>query len=580
MASLMGGLVSGALSGLPILSLLNLLLCAGFWGGPFLAVWIYQRRAGPVTLGQAVGVGALAGFWAGLFALILGPAATGGTIAVLQSLSGVQSNGTAELQAEIAAAFRLIAIPYHVIFGIVGGLAGGLVFRGRPAAAAGSTGILQSSTQPLQLGAAEGRHRAWRAATIAAAIAGFTSAVGACAGALWISLLPGMPAGMGEPMGYIAGAYICVVSPLVAIIAGVVALSVGFLARGLDRSPSPALVGVLVGLALGLGLSLGPTATFIFYCLPTESDCLPPESTAPPEGAVARINRGIGVLKDELSPGGSLLATGGAADVTIWDAHTFQLVKTLEGHTDEVWDLAWSSDSYHLLSGGYDSALLFWDITSDLPPKRIGSHDTNIYSVALSPDGLLAASGDSDGDIKLWDLRSFRQIMSLAGHEGSVDDLAWSPNGELLASAGADNSVKLWDLHATFPVRILTGSYRCLGDPCRRKLEWNVDGSRILSGAWDQSVIIWDAVSGEALMEARLPDRVSEVAWSPDGRRVAVDQENGVAILDAATGAILEAFRGHPNYWITGILWNASPQSLVSGDHGGTLVSWDLELQP
>ncbi|MCJ7796332.1 MAG: hypothetical protein MUQ56_06140, partial [Thermoleophilia bacterium] len=56
-ASLVGGVAITLLANVPILNFINCLLCAGFWAGAILAVWLYKRQTGTVTLGQAVAVG-------------------------------------------------------------------------------------------------------------------------------------------------------------------------------------------------------------------------------------------------------------------------------------------------------------------------------------------------------------------------------------------------------------------------------------------------------------------------------------------------------------------------------------------
>ena len=308
----------------------------------------------------------------------------------------------------------------------------------------------------------------------------------------------------------------------------------------------------------------------------TSIACLPAASAAVPSDARARTDRGIGVNKDTLSPSGTLLATGGATDVTIWDAQTLQLLRTLKGHTREVWDVEWSMDSSRLVSGSHDSNVLLWDLTSEAPPVKLGSHATFVYSVALSPDDRFAASGDMHGTIIIWDTATRASILTLAAHDGSVDSLAWSPDGTFLASGGSDDTVKLWDLTSPSPSRTLRGSVGCSVAPCRRRLKWSPDGLRILSGSWDQSVTIWESATAEILMETRMPERVSEVALSPDGLYVAVDQGNEVSILDASSGKVLHTFSGHPNHWITSLSWAPLNDILISGDHQGTLVVWDL----
>ncbi len=60
-ASLTGGLISTVLVNTPYVNLINLLVCAGFWIGPLVAVWLYHRLNSTLTLGQATIIGILAG---------------------------------------------------------------------------------------------------------------------------------------------------------------------------------------------------------------------------------------------------------------------------------------------------------------------------------------------------------------------------------------------------------------------------------------------------------------------------------------------------------------------------------------
>lgn len=136
-ASLVGGLASTILSNVPVLNLVNCLLCAGFWAGPLLAVWLYKRQAGTLTLGQGVGVGVLAGVWAGVFGFILSLVGLAGAAALMKSYapylppgSGVESlrRGATSLL------FDLFGVGFNILFGAIGGLIGGAIFQTKPAA--------------------------------------------------------------------------------------------------------------------------------------------------------------------------------------------------------------------------------------------------------------------------------------------------------------------------------------------------------------------------------------------------------------------------------------------------------------
>ncbi len=136
-ATLAGGLISTVLVNTPYVSLINLLICAGFWVGPLAAVWIYRRLNNAVTAREAMLTGVLAGVWHGLFGLLLSPlgmAGAGGLLRELQPfMSGPEWN---ELESTLSGIggmlFNLLGLGFDLIFGFVGGLIGGAIFKARP----------------------------------------------------------------------------------------------------------------------------------------------------------------------------------------------------------------------------------------------------------------------------------------------------------------------------------------------------------------------------------------------------------------------------------------------------------------
>lgn len=132
-ASLVGGLISTLLVNTPTVRLINLLVCAGFWIGPIVAVWLYRRLGGTLTLGQAVMTGMLAGAWHGLFGLVLSPLGLAGAGDLLNDLRPFMSaqdlpDLEAALSGVAAMLFNLVGVAIDVAFGILGGLIGYAVF--------------------------------------------------------------------------------------------------------------------------------------------------------------------------------------------------------------------------------------------------------------------------------------------------------------------------------------------------------------------------------------------------------------------------------------------------------------------
>jgi hypothetical protein len=138
-ASLVGGLISLALVNTPFVNLINLLICAGFWIGPIVAVWLYRRTAGTVTMGQAITVGLLTGVWHGVFGLLLSPLGLAGAGSLLNEVRPFMSaQDLPDLEKSLSGAGGLIFNPagvaVDIVFGLIGGLIGGAIFHARQSA--------------------------------------------------------------------------------------------------------------------------------------------------------------------------------------------------------------------------------------------------------------------------------------------------------------------------------------------------------------------------------------------------------------------------------------------------------------
>jgi WD40 repeat protein len=78
--------------------------------------------------------------------------------------------------------------------------------------------------------------------------------------------------------------------------------------------------------------------------------------------------------------------------------------------------------------------------------RTLEGHTSGVNSVAFSPDGKLLASGSTDWTIKLWEVATGSPVRTLYGHTWVVNSVAFSPDGRLLASSSSDDTIKLWDI--------------------------------------------------------------------------------------------------------------------------------------
>jgi hypothetical protein len=132
-ACLSGAVLTTLVSNVPIIGLVNCLLCAGFWGSAIFAVWLYRRLSGTPTVRQSAGIGALTGLLAGLLGFGLSFAGLAGAQGFLTSYGKLMSpdslKGMEDIPAWGGIIFNLVGVLFNIGFGALGGLLGGAIFN-------------------------------------------------------------------------------------------------------------------------------------------------------------------------------------------------------------------------------------------------------------------------------------------------------------------------------------------------------------------------------------------------------------------------------------------------------------------
>ncbi|GAA6093273.1 chromatin assembly factor 1 subunit B [Tachysurus ichikawai] len=194
---------------------------------------------------------------------------------------------------------------------------------------------------------------------------------------------------------------------------------------------------------------------------------------------LARHTKAVNVVR--FSPTGELLASGGDdAAILLWKINdskeveqtpTFQeeedaqlnkeswnVVKTLRGHIEDVYDLSWTNDGNFLVSGSVDNTAIMWDIQKGQKICIFNDHKSYVQGVSWDPLGQYISTLSCDRVMRVYSTHAKKKAYSVSkmtsgtAGEGEVknfrmfhDDsmrsffrrLTFTPDGSfLLAPAG------------------------------------------------------------------------------------------------------------------------------------------------
>lgn len=345
----------------------------------------------------------------------------------------------------------------------------------------------------------------------------------------------------------------------------------------------------LTGLLAACGSS--PTTT----TSPTATATLPPRMLAP-TGSISPANAAslqkLGVLNVKMgrvrgvawSPDSKTLAIGTERAVQLWDVSTGKLQATLQGATEQVYQLAWSPDGQLLAAGVADNTTRVWNMQSHDLLQTLPGTDSVVFGVAWSPSGDRLAAGNSDGAVQIWERANWNKAGSWNDpstpgqfHSGRFHTAAytvgWSPDGQLLAATRYDGYLRVWNASSGKLLHLLPTSSQPNG------LSWSPDGHILALSSDDGTVQFWDTASYQNTRTLNAKEQgewAFAIPWSPDGRLLACSRDGGsMQVWDTQAGKELKSLSEQANSIWTAA-WSPDNLRIASGSDDGTVVLWGV----
>ncbi|MEX0270165.1 NB-ARC domain-containing protein [Leptolyngbyaceae cyanobacterium UHCC 1019] len=255
-------------------------------------------------------------------------------------------------------------------------------------------------------------------------------------------------------------------------------------------------------------------------------------------------------------------------------------VKLLHGHTDWVWDIAFSPDGRVLASTGRDSTLRLWSVPDGQSIHVLKGHAHDVYGLAISADSQLLASAGQDNTVRLWHLQSGQSLKTLRGYTGGIQSLSLSPDNQILASSRQDETIQLWRLQLDSKPQL--HPHKTFSSPTRwisslTNLSFSPDGQTLAINRHDGSIALWNIQTGHLDRWSAHNAAVWTVLFSPGGQILASSSfDRTVRLWDVQTHHCLQVLRGHES-GVRAIAFDPSGQWLVSSSYDHTVRLWDVQ---
>lgn len=162
----------------------------------------------------------------------------------------------------------------------------------------------------------------------------------------------------------------------------------------------------------------------------------------------------------------------------------------------------------------------------------------------------------------------------LKGHGGPIKAVTVSPDGTSVLSGSFDYSMISWDISGDKPALV----NRFIGhDAAVNAVAFTPDGLHAVTGSDDGTLGLWELGSGRLIHRfSGHKGKVVDISVSPDGRTAASaawDRTVGLWNLTEPYGG--ELLHGHTNN-VNAIAYSETGETLFSGAYDGTIRSWDV----
>lgn len=299
---------------------------------------------------------------------------------------------------------------------------------------------------------------------------------------------------------------------------------------------------------------------------------------------------------------------------------TVEKIQTLTGHRDCLYVLEPGADEMHFFSAGGDGIIAQWNLQHPDLGSMVAKVQNSVYALHYIKESNKLIVGHNYEGIHLIDVAEKKEIKSAKITSQAIFDIKLL--GNTIITACADGEIILSDLSDLSTLRKLKlsdKSARCIAiHPIKNEvaigfsdntiqilhsetfqiikkldahsnsvftLQYNEDGTLLLSAGRDAHLKIWDTFTGYSLVESIVAHMyaINHICFSADFKHFATcSMDKSIKIWNVENFKLMKVIdkarhAGHGTS-VNKLLWTAYNNQLISASDDRTLSIWDIQI--
>jgi WD40 repeat protein len=304
-----------------------------------------------------------------------------------------------------------------------------------------------------------------------------------------------------------------------------------------------------------------------------------------------------GSYKFAWSPDSSMIAYPDEWNVTIINATSGDLIKTLQGFIqpdyDNVFDtghISWSPDGLKIAfeshwrdKSRYESRL---EIFNYITGMIIGIGENTVradWIVSWSPYGLKIAAGTSSGNLNIYHSSNLSVMKEIEPESYSMkyfglEYMSWSPIEDHIAMSRR-NTINVIDVNSADTTHTIQEQTYEIGEiswsPDDKYFAYYYGTKNLQTGYHEGRIKIINSKTGDITKSFNESFEIRSLSWSPKGDEIAYSCLNLTKIIDVNTGAILRTFYHEGVFWVIDEAWSPNGDRIATGSNSNIVSVWN-----